>query len=352
MVKENISDIKLIDKNEDIETYEGNLKIKFKKIKVKNEYDIFYYKSILNGKKIFYILEEDNNIYIYYDFNENIDELINQNEHKEALIKSEEKNANNIFIEEDLDNSETEDKEDKGCWGDSIGIIKLDVELSRIGIDVFTKTLKELSQLIYEKLHIQKYRQSFFYNGEKIRIDNERRKLEEFENWKLSFRINLNTQEKDWVYIEVKDKRFSTPEKFELKLDIYGDILGQISKFKNISPEYLYLLYDKKVLYEYYLIYKDNFLGKKIILELYNTNIYDESMKLFVKTYNERKINLYVAPNESIISIKLKIQRKEGIPIKEQRLIYAGKPLEDLRTLADYNIQNESILHMLLRIRG
>jgi hypothetical protein len=257
-------------------------------------------------EKSFFFLEEDNNIYIYYDFNENIDELINQNEHKEALIKSEEKNANNIFIEEDLDNSETEDKEDKGCWGDSIGIIKLDEELRRIGIDVFTKTLKELSQLIYEKLHIQKYRQSFFYNGEKIRIDNERRKLEEFENWKLSFRINLNTQEKDWVYIEVKDKRFSTqsknPEKFELKLDIYGDIIGQISKFKNISPEYLYLLYDKKVLYEYYLIYKDNFLGKKIILELYNTNIYDESMKLFVKTYNERKINLYVAPNESIIS--------------------------------------------------
>jgi hypothetical protein len=215
------------------------------------------------------------------------------------------KKKNNIIIEEESDESE---KEDKGCWGDSIGIIELAEEL-RIGIDVYTKTVKELSQLIYEKLHIPKYRQSFFYNEEKIIIDNERRKLDKLEDWKLSFRINLNTQEKDWVYIEVKDKRFCTPEKFELKLDIYGDILGQISKFKNISPEYLYLLYDKKVLYEYYLIYKDNFLGKKIILELYNTNIYDESMKLFVKTYNERKINLYVAPNESIISIKLKIQR-------------------------------------------
>ena len=61
--------------------------------------------------------------------------------------------------------------------------------------------MKEFSQLIYEKLHIQKYSQSFFYNGEKIKIDNERRKLNDFENWKLSFRINLNTQEKDWVYI-------------------------------------------------------------------------------------------------------------------------------------------------------
>ena len=119
-------------------------------------------------------------------------------------------------------------------------------------------------------------------------------------------------------------------------------MLGQISKFKNISPENLYLLYDKKVLYEYYPIYKDNFLGKKIILELYDTNKYDESMKLFVKKYNERTITLYAAPNESIISIKLKIQRKEGILIKEQRLNFGGKLLEDLRTLADYNIQNES----------
>ena len=87
MVKENIQDIKLIDKKEDIEAYEGNLKIKFKKIKIKNENDIFYYKSKLNDKKIFYILEEDNNIYIYYDYNEDIDELLNQNEHKEAIIK-------------------------------------------------------------------------------------------------------------------------------------------------------------------------------------------------------------------------------------------------------------------------
>ena len=53
MVKENITDIKLIDNNEDIETYEGIIKIKFKKIKIKNEYDIFHYKSLLNDKKNF-----------------------------------------------------------------------------------------------------------------------------------------------------------------------------------------------------------------------------------------------------------------------------------------------------------
>lgn len=73
-------------------------------------------------------------------------------------------------------------------------------------------------------------------------------------------------------------------------------------------------------------------------------------MQLFVKTLTGKTVSIEVEEGESIEDVKAKIAEKEGIPPEQQRLIFGGQQLQDAKTLSDYDVGDDSTLHLVLRL--
>lgn len=75
-------------------------------------------------------------------------------------------------------------------------------------------------------------------------------------------------------------------------------------------------------------------------------------MMIKVKTLTGKEIEIDIEPTDTIERIKERVEEKEGIPPVQQRLIFAGKQMNDDKAAKDYNIEGGSVLHLVLALRG
>lgn len=154
------------------------------------------------------------------------------------------------------------------------------------------------------------------------------------------------------IFINTGDKHIN----IDLEIDYtIKDIKSKINDELKINNVNYHLCFSGKVLDDSLNLLDYDIESHSIINVIFNMNgggTDGPTKQIFIKTLQGKTLTLDVSDTDSIASIKNKIFEKEGIPVEQQRLVFNGKQLEDNQTIADYNIEENSNIHLVLRLRG